>query len=105
MYKQLSYCYFLVNKRLDEWVEEERLDLSKLQLPKKEDAKKTSKGKGAGSRPCSPDRELVNGVGSGRPKAIVGRKRKANAMDKSGDEVLKKLDRKSYLSTNLISAI
>ena len=85
-----TYYYFLVNKRLDEWVEEERLDLSKLQLPKKEDTKKTSKGKGAGSRPCSPDRELVNGVGSaGRPKAIIGRKRKANAMDKSSDEVNK----------------
>lgn len=57
-------------------------------MPKKEDTKKISKGKGtAGSRPCSPDRELVNGVGGGRPKAPVGRKRKANAMDKSGDEV------------------
>ena len=56
-------------------------------MPKKEDTKKTNKGKGAGSRPCSPDRELVNGVGSGRPKAIVGRKRKANAMDKAPDEV------------------
>ena len=57
-------------------------------MPKKEDAKKISKGKGtAGSRPCSPDRELVNGVGGGRPKAPLGRKRKANAMDKSGDEV------------------
>ena len=75
----------LVNKRLDEWVEEERLDLNRLQMPKKEDTKKINKG--AGSRPCSPDRELVNGVGSGRPKAPVGRKRKANAMDKSSDEV------------------
>ena len=57
-------------------------------MPKKEDTKKISKGKGtAGSRPCSPDRELVNGVGGGRPKAPVGRKRKANAMDKAGDEV------------------
>jgi len=83
-----NFCCVLVNKRLDEWVEEERLDLTKLQMPKKEDTKKISKGKGtAGSRPCSPDRELVNGVGGGRPKAPVGRKRKANAMDKSGDEV------------------
>ena len=80
-----NYFCVLVNKRLDEWVEEERLDLTKLQMPKKEDTKKINKG--AGSRPCSPDRELVNGVGSGRPKAPVGRKRKANAMDKSGDEV------------------
>ena len=84
------YFCVLVNKRLDEWVEEERLDLTKLQLPKKEDTKKISKGKGADSRPCSPDRELVNGVGAGRPKAPVGRKRKANAMDKSGDEVKQK---------------
>ena len=62
-------------------------------MPKKEDTKKISKGKGtAGSRPCSPDRELVNGVGGGRPKAPVGRKRKANAMDKSGDEVKQEKD-------------
>ena len=82
----------LVNKRLDEWVDEGRLDLSKLQLPKKEDTKKSSKGKGTGSRPCSPDRELVNGVGSCRPKAIAGRKRKANVIDKAStvDEVCKK---------------
>ena len=70
-------------------MEEKRLDLTKLQLPKKEDTKKSSKGKGTGSQPCSPDRELVNGVGSCRPKAIVGRKRKANAMEKAVDEVSK----------------
>lgn len=86
----LYYVHYIdFNKRLDEWVDEVRLDLSKLQLPKKEDNKKSSKGKGAGSRPSSPDRELVNGVGSCRPKAIIGRKRKANVIDKAStvDEI------------------
>lgn len=86
----LYYVHYIdFNKRLDEWVDEARLDLSKLQLPKKEDNKKSSKGKGAGSRPSSPDRELVNGVGSCRPKAIIGRKRKANVIDKAStvDEI------------------
>ena len=36
---------------------------------------------GSGSRPCSPERELVNGT-PGRPsKSIIGRKRKVNAVD------------------------
>lgn len=85
--------YIDFNKRLDEWVTEDRLNKEKLQLPKKDDAKKTSKGSGCiavsktgtGSRPSSPDRELVNGAA--RPKAMFGRKRKANAMEKSSDEI------------------
>ena len=78
---------------MDEWVTEDRLNKEKLQLPKKEDTKKTNKGSGYatstpgnGSRPSSPERELVNGTA--RPKAMFGRKRKANAMDKSSDEVM-----------------
>lgn len=35
--------YIDFNKRLDEWVEEERLDLNRLQMPKKEDTKKIIK--------------------------------------------------------------
>lgn len=65
---------------------ESRLDKNKIQLPKKEDQKKISKG-AAGSRPPSPDRELVNGTGT-RPKSIIGRKRKANACDKSSDDIM-----------------
>lgn len=47
-----------VNKRLDEWVTPERLDLKKLQFPKKE-AKTPTKNGLSGSRPSSPEREVV----------------------------------------------
>ena len=53
-----------VNKRLDEWVMDDRMDLSKLELAKKE-AKTPVKlmngshpGSHPGSRASSPDREL-----------------------------------------------
>ena len=53
------------NKRLDEWVERDRLDIDKMQLPKK-DAKTpvkdsaVSKGNcSSNSRASSPDREMV----------------------------------------------
>lgn len=52
----LYYIHFIdFNKRLDEWVTEDRLDLKKMQLPKKE-AKTPLKN---GSRPCSPDRDVM----------------------------------------------
>ena len=56
-------CVFLVNKRLDEWVTEERMDLLKMELPKK-DTKTPMKDAAAsklmnGSRPSSPDREVA----------------------------------------------
>ncbi|GCC43577.1 hypothetical protein chiPu_0027377, partial [Chiloscyllium punctatum] len=46
------------NKRLDEWVTPERLDLKKIQFPKKE-AKTPTKNGLPGSRPSSPERDLV----------------------------------------------
>lgn len=49
----------LVNKRLDEWVMADRLDIKKLQFPKKE-AKTPTKNGVAGSRPSSPEREVVS---------------------------------------------
>lgn len=52
----LYYIHFIdFNKRLDEWVTEDRLDLKKMQLPKKE-VKTPLKN---GSRPCSPDRDVA----------------------------------------------
>lgn len=48
-----------VNKRLDEWVTGDRLDMKKLQFPKKE-AKTPSKNGLPGSRPSSPEREVVS---------------------------------------------
>ena len=69
MTKQL-YVYihvtseFLDNKRLDEWVPEERMDMSKLEPPRKD--QKTPKkevpskiGSGPGSRQSSPEREII----------------------------------------------
>lgn len=48
----------LVNKRLDEWVTPDRLDMKKLQFPKKE-AKTPMKNGLPGSRPSSPERDVV----------------------------------------------
>lgn len=50
--------YFLVNKRLDEWVDESRMKLDQLQGPRQVDVKTPVKGAGStaavGSRPVSP---------------------------------------------------
>lgn len=90
-YWQITSCQLLstVNKRLDEWVSVHRLDKTRMQLPKKEDQKRVTKGagSGSGSRPCSPERELMNGT-PGRPaKSAIGRKRKANAVDSKSQEI------------------
>lgn len=54
--RSLYYVHFIdYNKRLDEWVNEERLDLKKMELPKKE-MKTPLKN---GSRPCSPDGTML----------------------------------------------
>lgn len=57
--------YIDYNKRLDEWVEPDRLDLTQVQMPKGEG--KTSNVSNTnhvtplrnGSRSCSPERELI----------------------------------------------
>ncbi|XP_022106082.1 histone acetyltransferase KAT5-like [Acanthaster planci] len=84
--RPLFYVHFIdYNKRLDEWVERDRLDLDKMQLPKK-DAKtpvKESLSKGncsSNSRASSPERDMTNGGGGlgavQRNKSAIGRKRK-----------------------------
>lgn len=56
--RQMYYVHFIdYNKRLDEWVVEDRLDLKKMELPKKE-MKTPLKN---GSRPCSPDGTMLLG--------------------------------------------
>jgi len=50
----------LVNKRLDDWISVDFMDLSKLEPPKKEN--KTPMKVMNGSRPSSPDREMVRGT-------------------------------------------
>ncbi|XP_061558391.1 histone acetyltransferase KAT5-like isoform X5 [Phyllopteryx taeniolatus] len=56
--RKLYYVHYIdFNKRLDEWVTADRLDMKKLQFPKKE-AKTPTKNGLPGSRPSSPEREL-----------------------------------------------
>ncbi|XP_038821037.1 histone acetyltransferase KAT5-like isoform X6 [Salvelinus namaycush] len=56
--RKLYYVHYIdFNKRLDEWVTPERLDMKKLQFPKKE-AKTPTKNGLPGSRPSSPEREV-----------------------------------------------
>ncbi|XP_018592945.1 histone acetyltransferase KAT5b isoform X1 [Scleropages formosus] len=56
--RKLYYVHYIdFNKRLDEWVTPDRLDLKKLQLPKKE-AKTPTKNGLPGSRPSSPERDV-----------------------------------------------
>uniref|UniRef100_A0A672LJY1 Histone acetyltransferase KAT5 n=1 Tax=Sinocyclocheilus grahami TaxID=75366 RepID=A0A672LJY1_SINGR len=57
--KKLYYVHYIdFNKRLDEWVTPDRLDIKKLQFPKKE-AKTPMKNGLPGSRPSSPERDVV----------------------------------------------
>uniref|UniRef100_A0A3B1K0A5 Histone acetyltransferase KAT5 n=1 Tax=Astyanax mexicanus TaxID=7994 RepID=A0A3B1K0A5_ASTMX len=56
--RKLFYVHYIdFNKRLDEWVTPDRLDMKKLQFPKKE-AKTPTKNGLPGSRPSSPEREV-----------------------------------------------
>ncbi|XP_028839240.1 histone acetyltransferase KAT5b isoform X2 [Denticeps clupeoides] len=56
--RKLYYVHYIdFNKRLDEWVTPDRLDLKKLQFPKKE-AKTPTKNGLSGSRPSSPERDV-----------------------------------------------
>ena len=50
---------YLVNKRLADCLTPDRLDMKKLQFPKKE-AKTPTKNGLSGSRPSSPEREVVS---------------------------------------------
>lgn len=92
----LSLFLCLDNKRLDEWVSLDRLDLSRLQPPKAEEKRKNpfSSSSAAQSpatplpkqmspgKASSPDREPVTSNG-GLPKkgAASGRKRKSNVLE------------------------
>ncbi|KAL3042980.1 histone acetyltransferase KAT5 isoform X1 [Trematomus bernacchii] len=56
--RKLYYVHYIdFNKRLDEWVTGDRLDMKKLQFPKKE-AKTPTKNGLPGSRPGSPERDV-----------------------------------------------
>ncbi|XP_048371333.1 histone acetyltransferase KAT5 isoform X4 [Sphaerodactylus townsendi] len=60
--RKLFYVHYIdFNKRLDEWVTHDRLDLKKIQFPKKE-AKTPTKNGLPGSRPSSPERDMKRKV-------------------------------------------
>nr|XP_002131858.1 histone acetyltransferase KAT5 [Ciona intestinalis] len=87
----MYYVHYVdFNKRLDEWVAKDRVDLSKIQLPKKE---KSSHKRSADSRPCSPDREvIVNGITHSDCQPAVKKApnkfpRKRKIVDGTSDEV------------------
>ena len=82
-------CFWTDNKRLDEWVSEDRLDRRKVQWPKKDGAVGTTGTVTVvGSRPASPAPSCASleGVTSSSLAAAIqkkqaGRKRKAVALD------------------------
>uniref|UniRef100_UPI00358F0CA0 histone acetyltransferase KAT5 isoform X6 n=1 Tax=Myxine glutinosa TaxID=7769 RepID=UPI00358F0CA0 len=57
--KQYYVHYVDFNKRLDEWVMYERLNVRRMQIPRKDAKTPTKNGSGSCSRPGSPDREMV----------------------------------------------
>lgn len=81
-----------VNKRLDEWVTHDRLDLKRVQVPRKE-AKTPTKNGLPGSRPGSPERDPVSrghlgdigdGLGMRRRERTPGRGRGGLGRDEGG---------------------
>ncbi|XP_064600616.1 histone acetyltransferase KAT5-like isoform X2 [Liolophura sinensis] len=86
------------NKRLDEWVSEDRMDIGRMELPRKDTKTPKKEGKavnGTTSRSSSPDRELVNGSAQ-KQKALVARKRKTVEEDPDGQpEPLPKIPRQT----------
>ncbi|KAL4622962.1 histone acetyltransferase KAT5 isoform X1 [Arapaima gigas] len=86
--RKLYYVHYIdFNKRLDEWVTPDRLDLKKLQFPKKE-AKTPTKNGLPGSRPGSPERDvrksldlsLQTSTAPSRGKTVPTPKRKAESV-------------------------
>uniref|UniRef100_UPI00398F35AF histone acetyltransferase KAT5 isoform X1 n=1 Tax=Pristiophorus japonicus TaxID=55135 RepID=UPI00398F35AF len=70
--RKVFYVHYIdFNKRLDEWVTPERLDLKKIQFPKKE-AKTPTKNGLPGSRPSSPERELKKTLDLSLHSSTVG---------------------------------
>uniref|UniRef100_A0A674AWS4 Histone acetyltransferase KAT5 n=1 Tax=Salmo trutta TaxID=8032 RepID=A0A674AWS4_SALTR len=86
--RKLYYVHYIdFNKRLDEWVTPDRLDMKKLQFPKKE-AKTPTKNGLPGSRPSSPESEvrksldlnLQTATAPSRGKTLPTPKRKAESV-------------------------
>ncbi|XP_041864393.1 histone acetyltransferase KAT5-like isoform X2 [Melanotaenia boesemani] len=74
--RKLFYVHYIdFNKRLDEWVTSDRLDMKKLQFPKKE-AKTPTKNGLSGSRPSSPERDVVSERGDTNTEASLQKKQR-----------------------------
>ncbi|XP_077978373.1 histone acetyltransferase KAT5-like [Glandiceps talaboti] len=72
---QFYVHYMDFNKRLDEWVTADRINVEKLQFPKKDKQTPVKEGKAPSSRASTPEKEIPNG-NVVRTKSVVGRKRK-----------------------------
>ncbi len=68
----MCVCVCLVNKRLDEWVDEDVLNIDKVQFPHKE-SKVSALAKN--SRPSSPDTPVPTPVETKKHGSFLGRKR------------------------------
>ncbi|XP_061595615.1 histone acetyltransferase KAT5-like isoform X2 [Cololabis saira] len=79
--RKLYYVHYIdFNKRLDEWVTADRLDMKKLQFPKKE-AKTPTKNGLSGSRPSSPEREVVGSVRADTSTEMAIQKKQRKSLD------------------------
>ncbi|KAM6906914.1 histone acetyltransferase KAT5-like isoform 1-T1 [Xenentodon cancila] len=79
--RKLYYVHYIdFNKRLDEWVTADRLDMKKLQFPKKE-AKTPTKNGLSGSRPSSPEREVVSFVRGDTSTEMAIQKKQRKSLD------------------------
>ncbi|KAM3824979.1 histone acetyltransferase KAT5 isoform 3-T3 [Vipera latastei] len=85
--RKLFYVHYIdFNKRLDEWVTHDRLDLKKIQFPKKE-AKTPTKNGLPGSRPSSPERDVkrkVEVVSPATPIPVVSETTQASVFPQNG---------------------
>lgn len=77
----LSFDCIEDNKRLDEWVSPDRMNLGKLQPPAKKEPK-SQPGNAKGSRPSSPEREANAPL---RKQVSQNRKRKLGMLDRADD--------------------
>ncbi|XP_025903133.1 histone acetyltransferase KAT5, partial [Nothoprocta perdicaria] len=89
--RKLFYVHYIdFNKRLDEWVTPERLDLNKIQLPKKE-AKTPTKNGLPGSRPGSPERDPDSQDSSDGLPAAAPRMTGSLVSDRSHDDIVTRM--------------
>ncbi|CAM9834346.1 unnamed protein product [Lampetra fluviatilis] len=95
--KQYYVHYVDFNKRLDEWVTYDRLDVRRMQFPRKDAKTPTKNGSGPCSRPSSPEREVVapqkpsHDSSDGVPAVSLPRQTGSLVSDKSHDDIVTRM--------------